>query len=102
MFSKRNRLTKESSDQDEEENEIAENTVVRGVIATSLAELEAERSIVRGLTRLAEQVYDLGEESKFEKLRELLEDPKYKNEKVLIFSEHKDTVNLLVRYPEGA
>jgi superfamily II DNA or RNA helicase len=91
----------ESSDQDEEENEIAENSAVRGVIATSLAELEAERIIVRGLTRLAEQVYDLGEESKFEKLRELLEDPKYKNEKVLIFSEHKDTVNFLVRRLEG-
>ena len=91
----------ESSDQDEEENEVAENTAVRGVIATSLAELEAERIIVRALTRLAEQVYDLGEESKFEKLRELLEDPKYKNEKVLIFSEHKDTVNFLVRRLEG-
>jgi hypothetical protein len=91
----------ESSDQDEEENELAENSAVRGVIATSLAELEAERIIVRGLTRLAEQVYDLGEESKFEKLRELLEDPKYKNEKVLIFSEHKDTVNFLVRRLEG-
>lgn len=91
----------ESSDQDEEENELAENSAVRGVIATSLAELEAERIIVRSLTRLAEQVYDLGEESKFEKLRELLEDPKYKNEKVLIFSEHKDTVNFLVRRLEG-
>lgn len=80
----------ESSDREEEENEIAETTVIRGVIATSLAELEAERSIVRDLTILAERVYDLGDESKFEKLQELLEDPKYKNEKVLIFSEHKD------------
>jgi superfamily II DNA or RNA helicase/DNA-binding XRE family transcriptional regulator len=91
----------EGVDRDEEENEIEENKAVRGVIATSLAELEAERTIVRRLVRLAEQVYDLGEESKFEKLRELLEDPKYKNEKVLIFSEHKDTLNFLVRRLEG-
>ena len=91
----------ESSDREEEENEIVETAVVRGVIATSLAELEAERSIVRDLTALAEKVYDLGDESKFEKLRELLEDPKYKNEKVLIFSEHKDTLNFLVRRLEG-
>jgi len=91
----------ESSDQGEEENEIAETTVIRSVIATSLAELEAERSIVRGLTMLAERVYDLGDESKFEKLQELLEDPNYRNEKVLIFSEHKDTLNFIVRRLEG-
>jgi superfamily II DNA or RNA helicase/DNA-binding XRE family transcriptional regulator len=91
----------ESSDREEEENEIAETAVIRGVIATSLAELEAERMIVRDLTILAEKVYNLGDESKFEKLRGLLEDPKYKDEKVLIFSEHKDTLNFLVRRLEG-
>ena len=91
----------ESSDREEEENEVVETAVIRGVIATSLAELEAERAIVRDLTELAEKVYDLGDESKFEKLRELLEDPKYKDEKVLIFTEHKDTLNFLVRRLEG-
>jgi superfamily II DNA or RNA helicase len=91
----------EGAEQDLEENELEEDKAVRGVIATSLAELEAERTIVTGLVRLAEEVYDLGEESKFEKLRKLLEDPQYKNEKVLIFTEHKDTLNFLVRRLEG-
>lgn len=89
------------SEEREEENEVEERRAVRGVIATSLAELEAECIMVRGLVRLAEQVYDRGQESKFEKLHELLSDPKYRNEKVLIFTEHRDTLNFLVRRLEG-
>lgn len=91
----------ESADADGEENEFEENKALRGVIATSLAELEAERQKVKHLVALAERVYEVGDESKFEKLRELLEDPRHRNEKFLIFTEHRDTLNYLVRRLEG-
>jgi len=91
----------ESADWDAEENEIEDDKAARGVIATSLAELEVERLTVRHLVRLAQQVYEQREESKFEKLRGLLDDPAYRNEKVLIFTEHRDTLSFLVRRLEG-
>ena len=42
-----------------------------------------------------------GEESKFEKLREVLRDPAYADEKFIIFTEHRDTAHFLVRRLEG-
>ena len=84
-----------------EENEVVEDKVLRGVVATSLAELQAERLQVEGLLRLAEKVMADGEESKFDKLREVLEDEHFKDEKILIFSEHRDTLTYLVRRLEG-
>ena len=41
------------------------------------------------------------DESKFDKLREILTDPKYAGEKFLIFTEHRDTLDYLVRRLEG-
>src|SRR5438105_7040236 len=65
----------ESRGDEREANEIAEERTLRvGVVASSLAELEAERVQVQALLELAQRVYDLGEESKFEKLREILQD----------------------------
>ena len=92
----------ESLEDGQEENEIAEERTLRvGVVASSLAELEAERMQVHALLELAQQVYDLGEESKFEKLREILQDPQYKDEKIIIFTEHRDTLAFLARRLEG-
>ena len=56
---------------------------------------------VQALLALAQRVYDLGEESKFEKLREILQDPRYKDEKIIIFTEHRDTLAFLARRLEG-
>ncbi|GIW78776.1 MAG: hypothetical protein KatS3mg105_0583 [Gemmatales bacterium] len=43
-------------------------------------------------------VYDAGTESKFERLREVLVDPKFgQEEKLIIFTEHRDTLEFLVR-----
>ncbi|MFZ5634695.1 MAG: helicase-related protein [Bacillota bacterium] len=84
-----------------EQNEAVENRVLAGVVATSLAELQAERLQVEGLYRLARQVCEAGEESKFDKLREVLLDPRFKDEKILIFTEHRDTLDFLVRRLEG-
>lgn len=80
-----------------EENEAAEDRLLQGVIATSLADLVAEREQVYNLLKLAKRVYDSGQESKFDKLREIITDPKFSNEKFIIFTEHRDTLDFLVR-----
>lgn len=87
----------ESSDENQEENEAAEDTMLQGVIAESLAELVAEREQVIDLRNLAKHVYDAGVESKFDKLREVITDSRFADEKMLIFTEHKDTMEFLVR-----
>ncbi len=85
----------------QEENEIAESKVLGGVVSVSLAELIAERDQVRTLLELAKQVDAKGDESKFDKLREILNDPEARNEKLIIFTEHRDTLVYLVRRLEG-
>ena len=93
---------KTADEEGREENEIEEERTLRvGVVASSLAELEAERVQVQALLELAQRVYDLGEESKFEKLREILQDPRYKDEKIIVFTEHRDTLAFLARRLEG-
>ena len=85
----------------QEEHEVSEEQALSGVVATSLAELEAESIQVNDLLKLANQVYEEGHESKFEKLLEVLRDPRFKQEKLIIFTEHRDTLNFLVRRLEG-
>ena len=84
-----------------EENELAEEEILGGVVATSLAELEVERSQVEQLLVLARQVLGRGEESKFDKLREVVGDPRFTDQRILIFTEHRDTLDFLVRRLEG-
>ena len=84
-----------------EENERAEDDLLRGVIATSLADLYHEKGIVRELLSLAREVHKRGEESKFEKLREVLTDERYAGEKFIVFTEHRDTLEFLRRRLEG-
>ncbi len=81
----------------QEENEQLEEELLDGVLATSLAELEAELQQVTYLCQLAQRVYEVGGESKFEKLREVLVDPQYAHEKMIIFTEHRDTLDYLVK-----
>jgi len=93
----------ETAEGEREENETIEERVAGAVVSFTLGELEAERRQVGRLYELARQVYEdkEHEESKFERLREVLRDPKYKDEKVLIFTEHRDTLDFLVRRLEG-
>ena len=91
----------EISDEEREENEAAEDRLLQGVVAASLSDLLAERDQVRHLLDLAKQVYESGQESKFEKLREALTDPHYIDEKFIIFTEHRDTLLFLVRRLSG-
>lgn len=91
----------ERTEDGREENEIAEEQGLEGVVATSLVELKAELLHVQRLRILAETVYQRADESKFEKLREVIRDPQYRTEKILIFTEHRDTLTFLVRRLEG-
>jgi transcriptional regulator with XRE-family HTH domain/superfamily II DNA or RNA helicase len=84
-----------------EENEAAEDKLLQGVIAESLAELMAEREQVVALRHLARRVHEAGVESKFDKLREVIGDSRYAEEKLLIFTEHRDTMDFLVRRLSG-
>lgn len=80
-----------------EENETSEENLLAGVIAASLGDLIAEREQVIALRKLALAVFEQGAESKFEKLREILTDSKFKGEKFIVFTEHRDTLNFLVQ-----
>jgi superfamily II DNA or RNA helicase len=80
-----------------EENEAAEEKLLQGVIAASLADLLAEKEQVIHLRDLVEQVHRSGAESKFEKLGEVITEERYANEKLLVFTEHRDTLEFLVR-----
>jgi SNF2 family DNA or RNA helicase/DNA-binding XRE family transcriptional regulator len=98
----------EVAEGDREQNEVAEEKLLHGVVAASLADLQAELEQVQHLRALAKRVYDAGTESKFERLREVLECrrteliPFYSGEeKLIIFTEHRDTLEFLVRRLEG-
>jgi SNF2 family DNA or RNA helicase/DNA-binding XRE family transcriptional regulator len=90
----------ETTEGEQEENEIVEDKLLNGVVAVSLAELQAERDMVKGLLDLARQVNEK-ESSKFQKLREVMRDPRWQDEKFLVFTEHRDTLTFLTRRLEG-
>jgi SNF2 family DNA or RNA helicase len=91
----------EEAEAGREQNERVEEQALGGVVATSLAELLVERREVERLAELARQVLAAGEEAKFTKLRELMRDPRFGEEKILIFTEHRDTLEFLVQRLEG-
>ncbi len=84
-----------------ERNEDYEDAVLGAVTAVTIEELQQEIAQLRDLSARARRLFETGAESKFEKLREVLEDSRYAGEKWLIFSEHRDTVDYLVRRLEG-
>ena len=84
-----------------EEQEDFEGEALAGTVAVNLAELEVERQRVEELLNKAHTLYEAGEESKFEKLQSVLRDPEYAGEKLIIFTEHRDTADFLIRRLEG-
>jgi len=92
----------ENAEDGQEGNEVAEDRLLQGVAAASLTDLVVEREQVLQLRNLAQRVYDApGTESKFDRLRGILTDPKFEGEKFIIFTEHRDTLSYLVRRLEG-
>lgn len=84
-----------------EESEISEERLLAGVIAASLTDLFVERDQVIALRDLARKVYNHGSESKFDKLREVLTDPRFVGEKFIVFTEHRDTLDYLFQRLSG-
>ena len=91
----------EAASEDGEEHEEFESQALEGTVAVTLAELETERAKVAELLDKAQKLFDAGEESKFEKLREVLGAPHFRDQKLIIFTEHRDTAEFLVRRLEG-
>ena len=89
----------EESVDGKEEAEQVDEDLERATAARSTVELEAEVDHVENLVELAKKVYDLKSESKFEKLWEALTE--YPEPKVLIFTEHRDTMDFIIERLEA-
>lgn len=82
---------------DELENEVSN----QATSAQTIEQLDAEIVILKDLVKLAEQVYRANTDSKWKALRELLKDDTVfvdasgHRRKIIIFTEHKDTLNYL-------
>ncbi len=89
----------ETSDGEQEQHEAAEDQLLGGTIAVNLAQLAVERQEVLRLRDLSKALYEDPdhEDAKFIKLLEVLEDPRYRDEKMIIFTEHRDTLSFLVQ-----
>ncbi len=84
-----------------EEHEDMEIQALGVFMGSSLEELELERKQVSRLVSLADAVHADGKESKFARMIALLQDPDYREQKVIIYTEHKDTLDFLIRRLEG-
>jgi len=84
-----------------EENEWHELQLMRETTAASAAELKAEHAEVNRLLGLARQVYAAAQESKFDELRKLMQSEEFADQKILIFTEHRDTLDFLIRRLEA-
>jgi len=74
-----------------------DEAVERLTMAENMAELEAEIDELAGLVALAKQTRKTSPETKFEELRDVLSKHiSGRNERLLIFTEHKDTLDFLV------
>jgi superfamily II DNA or RNA helicase len=97
------RLSAEELAEDLEEQPEEETAAVvdAASAARTAQELEHEITELRKLERLAKQIHDSGHDSKWVELRRLLRDreemldPKGKRLKLVLFSEHKDTLEYL-------
>ncbi|MBM3313795.1 helix-turn-helix domain-containing protein, partial [candidate division WOR-3 bacterium] len=83
-----------------EESEAEEDRALEA-FAVPLSQLEDERVRVEKLLALARRAYDKGEESKFDRLHELLREPRFANQKLIVFTEYRDTMEFLARRFDG-
>lgn len=89
----------EEAEEGEEESQRFDEVLSAATSARSMEELAQELAGVRILVTLSRIVYDKQCESKFERLAEVLNE--HPDTKILIFTEHKDTLNFLVARMEG-
>ena len=84
-----------------EENETYEDEVLGALAVVAKEDLEREIRVLEDLRNRARRLHDAGEESKFAQLRQVLDDPAHAGERWIVFSEHRDTVDYLIRRLEG-
>ena len=84
-----------------ERHEEFEEIALGGFIAPTLMHLREERAEVESLLTLARSLAEAGEDSKFDRLRAVLREPAFAGEKLIVFTEHRDTAEFLVRRLEG-
>lgn len=84
-----------------EGHEAFEQQALAGIVTADLIQLRNERAEVKTLLSMARRLVDEVEDSKFEKLWGVLHHPDFAAEKLIIFSEHRDTAEFLVRRLEG-
>ncbi len=99
-------LANEDLDEIEElapdDREAAESLVDEATAASTVAELEAELATLRGLEEQARRLRASGEDRKWTELAKLLQgtsemfDPSGKRRKLVVFTEHRDTLDYLV------
>lgn len=82
-----------SEEQEHQEDEILDQTTA----ARTIAELEAEINILKQLTTMADAVRSSGQDRKWDELSKLLQENEHMSgpngrEKLIIFTEHKDTL----------
>lgn len=78
-----------------EAHEEAEAEALGATVTEILSELVEERDCVEGLRRKALALLDVGQEAKFSRLLETMKDSRFADEKMLVFTEHRDTANYL-------
>jgi superfamily II DNA/RNA helicase len=98
----------DDDDLNAEEQEVLEETLVDEATASlSLSELEAEIHILEALEKQAKAVVASGHDRKWEELSKILQnnpemhDASGRQRKIIIFSEHRDTLNYLHGKIEG-
>lgn len=85
----------------DEQEEMEEKVVDHASAAATIAELEAEIKVLKRLEQMANQVRTSGIDRKWEELSRLLQDNDWmfgadgQREKLIIFTEHRDTLNYL-------
>lgn len=91
----------------EEQEKLEENLVDTATAAESVAELEAEIAVLADLVVQARKVVDSGLDRKWDELSGILQnDPRMRDSdgrqrKMIVFTEHKDTLNYLERRVAG-
>ena len=81
---------------DDDDSYLNDDDAVGWTAAATLEDLETELTELERLTELSQATLDTQRESKFDRMMELLEGD-LADEKVLIFTEHKDTLDYIIK-----
>lgn len=95
-----NATADEDAGEGTEAAEAGETETLAALVTENLADLTVELDRVLTLRQMAQDILDSGRESKFSKLLETMKDPRFAAEKMLIFTEHRDTANYITEQLE--